>query len=138
MIDIESYTCAVCGAIAQVEGFISPKITRSCSHDGSIIHANLRGTVYGEGALHTVRLTKDQIPANQLEAFLNSKWGKTGKVLGKKNKEQQTWALRDWYGFVQDQHVKAVREELEKLKDTLPNTTIKLIQDYLEKVDGEE
>lgn len=69
MIDVESYTCAVCNAPVKVEGIADPKITWSCGHDGNTVHANLRGRVFMAAMVADKMLTIDEIPERHRDVF---------------------------------------------------------------------
>lgn len=100
MIEVESYTCAECGGPVSVVGIVDPIISRACGHNQAIVHANLRGTMFGESAMQHVLLTLDQIPAGHRAAFegplLSQSWVRDDGT--------RVWPYKVWTDYIEAYH----------------------------------
>jgi hypothetical protein len=93
MIDILGYTCSVCKADVTVEGTTDPKITWHCGHDGQVVHANLRGKLFGVSQIENGFLPEGDLPEMHREAFL-----KEYKIEGGR------FRIKDWFEYIDKFH----------------------------------
>lgn len=108
-IDVDSYTCAACGALVDVSA-VQPgatSIPRSCGHDDSVVHANLRGCIFGAGALAHGLLEDERIPEAHRKEFFAAMRGREVVKDGIRR-----WWVRDWVDYINDWH-----ERQAKLRD---------------------
>lgn len=116
MIDIVNYTCSVCKAVVDVVGIHNPTITFKCGHSlegGAIVHANLKGKVFGESAMNEKRLTLAEIPENHRAAFVSGSM--TSKAFKGEDGDPRWW-YRDWISYINQWH--AEQERLDKERRT--------------------
>lgn len=113
MIRVKNYTCSVCGQEVQVTGIIDPEIIFSCSHQGSVVHANLEGTVFGQGAMSKLLMLSDLPEEHQAEfqkQYQNSALIKDGHYY---------WTYSQWNEYIENWHKE--QYELDKLRRNASN-----------------
>jgi len=93
MIDILGYTCSICNADVRVEGTIDPKITWSCGHDGNIVHANLKGRLFGLNQIENGVLEEKDIPAMHRDNFIKEYPLENGK-----------FRIKNWFEYIDKFH----------------------------------
>lgn len=109
MIDV-NYTCSVCKTpLAPVEDALGETtLVWGCEHRDVVIHANMSGRVFGEGALAHGTVGDDEIPAAHREAFFEQMKDRS-ITYGDGRRE---WFIRDWMEYINAWHAakKAARE----------------------------
>lgn len=100
MIDVEGYTCAVCGAPVTVEGLSDPKITWHCGHDGNTVHANLRGKVFAAAAVNDKMLTLSEIPERHRDVFRVALAHKAHTAPD----GSKRWPYSEWLAYIDGYH----------------------------------
>lgn len=106
MVDLVNYTCKKCGEVCTPD-IVDPNaiaIARPCGHQSGI-HANLKGRLFGEGAIKHGLLADAEIPAMHREAFLKFA-GERVVVDGGATK----WWVRDWMEYIEKFHAKTLPE----------------------------
>jgi hypothetical protein len=111
MINIKSYTCSECGATVKVTGILNPTITRSCSHDQAVVHANLEGTLFGLGALQNKMLSEGEIPEQHRVAFVQQKSHQAWQ-----SPDGPRWPMSSWLEYIDAYHKSVLEEELARLE----------------------
>lgn len=106
MIDLVNYTCKECGEVCTPE-IVDPHavaIARPCGHQSGI-NMNLKGRMFGEGAIKHGMLKDDEIPAAHKEAFVKFA-GERAVIDGGVAK----WWVRDWVEYIDRFHAKTLQE----------------------------
>lgn len=104
MIDVVNYTCSECGTVCDVVQETGEVRSRPCGHTG-VIHANLKGKLFGQGAIAHGMLSDNEIPAMHREAFLKFAGDKV-VIDGGATK----WWVRDWVEYIERFHSKTLPE----------------------------
>lgn len=98
MIDVVNFTCAICGAVCDVVQETGEVKSKPCGHEG-VIHANLRGRLFGAGAIAHGMLIDDEIPAAHKDRF-SEHMADRAVVDGGARK----WWVRDWIEYIELYH----------------------------------
>lgn len=98
MIDVENFTCAECGCECDVVQETGEVRSRPCGHTG-VIHANLRGRLFGASAMAHGMLADDEIPPVHRDRFfdvMSDRQVIDGGI--------RKWWVRDWMEYIDNFH----------------------------------
>ena len=104
MIVVENYTCAECGGLVDVSA-VTPEdtsIPRPCGHATAPVHANLRGTMYGMGAVEDGSAT---MPDSEIAEDDRAGWDAfrvRNSVLPSTHNGTTLWRVKDVYAYLDE------------------------------------